>query len=65
MFRGIARIQVKDGVGRGDGGGEEILGSGYILMYSQQGLWMWHVRGRKDSRGLHSLWCEQPEWNCH
>lgn len=64
-FRGIARIQVKDGVGCGDGGGEERLGSGCILKYSQQSLWMWHVWGRKDSRGLHGLWCEQLEWNCH
>lgn len=32
-------FQVKDG--GSDGGGQECLGPGNILKYSQQGLWIW------------------------
>lgn len=47
-------MQVKDGAGGSDGGGEEPLRPGYIWKYSQQALWMWGARGRKESRA--TLW---------
>ena len=44
-----AVIQVKDGLGGSDGGGQQRSGPGYILKYSQQGVRRWDVRGRKES----------------
>lgn len=61
-----AVIQVKDGLGDSDGGGQQRSGPGYILKYSQQDVWRWDVRGRRESRQRCNLWCEHlEEWNCH
>lgn len=48
-------IQVKDRPGGSDGGGKEMLGPAYVLKYSDRGLWIWDVRGRKELRV--TPWC--------